>query len=128
MNRLEYHFDCLDGKYLCVCQFDDESLSYVIESSIPELSGKSGELSKEEAVRFNKLLDEAQIEKWDREYMADLSGIVDAVKWKVKLIKDDKEYVSRGEESFEPYTYKQLIDALRLMEDKADYFLAQGDR
>ncbi len=37
MNRLEYHFDCLDGKYLCVCQFDDESLSYVIESSIPEL-------------------------------------------------------------------------------------------
>ncbi len=128
MNRLEYHFDCLDGKYLCVCQFDDESLSYVIESSIPELSGKSGELSKEEAVRFNKLLEEAQIEKWDREYMADLSGIVDAVKWKVKLIKDDKEYVSRGEESFEPYTYKQLIDALRLMEDKADYFLAQGDR
>ena len=128
MNRLEYHFDCLDGKYLCVCQFDDESLSYVIESSIPELSDKSGELSKEEAVRFNKLLEEAQIEKWDREYMADLSGIADAVKWKVKLIKDDKEYVSRGEESFEPYTYKQLIDALRLMEDKADYFLAQGDR
>ena len=128
MNRLEYHFDCLDGKYLCVCQFDDESLNYVIESSIPELSGKSGELSKEEAVRFNKLLEEAQIEKWDREYMADLSGIVDAVKWKVKLIKDDKEYVSRGEESFEPYTYKQLIDALRLMEGKADYFLAQGDR
>ena len=128
MNRLEYHFDCLDGKYLCVCQFDDESLSYVIESSIPELSGKSGELSKEEAVRFNKLLEEAQIEKWDREYMADLSGIADAVKWKVKLIKDDKEYVSRGEESFEPYTYKQPIDALRLMEGKADYFLAQGDR
>ena len=128
MNRLEYHFDCLDGKYLCVCQFDDESLSYVIESSIPELSGKSGELSKEETVRFNKLLEEAQIEKWDREYMADLSGIADAVKWKVKLIKDDKEYVSRGEESFEPYNYKQLIDALRLMEDKADYFLAQGDR
>ena len=128
MNRLEYHFDCLDGKYLCVCQFDDEGLSYVIESSIPELSGKSGELSKEEAVRFNKLLEEAQIEKWDREYMADLSGIADAVKWKVKLIKDDKEYVSRGEESFEPYTYKQLIDALRLMEGKADYFLAQGDR
>ena len=128
MNRLEYHFDCLDGKYLCVCQFDDESLSYVIESSIPELSDKSGELSNEEAVRFNKLLEEAQIEKWDREYMADLSGIVDAVKWKVKLIKDDKEYVSRGEESFEPYTYKQLIDALRLMEGKADYFLAQGDR
>ena len=128
MNRLEYHFDCLDGKYLCVCQFDDESLSYVIESSIPELSGKSGELSKEEAVRFNKLLEEAQTEKWDREYMADLSGIADAVKWKVKLIKDDKEYVSKGEESFEPYTYKQLIDALRLMEDKADYFLAQGDR
>ena len=128
MNRLEYHFDCLDGKYLCVCQFDDESLSYVIESSIPELSGKSGELSKEEAVRFNKLLEEAQIEKWDREYMADLSGIADAVKWKVKLIKDDKEYVSRGEESFEPYNYKQLIDALRLMEGKADYFLAQGDR
>ena len=128
MNRLEYHFDCLDGKYLCVCQFDDESLSYVIESSIPELSGKSGELSKEEAVRFNKLLEEAQIEKWDREYMADLSGIAEAVKWKVKLIKDDKEYVSRGEESFEPYNYKQLIDALRLMEDKADYFLAQGDR
>ena len=60
--------------------------------------------------------------------MADLSGIADAVKWKVKLIKDDKEYVSKGEESFEPYTYKQLIDALRLMEDKADYFLAQGDR
>lgn len=128
MNRLEYHFDCLDKKYLCVCQFDDESLSYVIESSIPELSGKSGELSKEEAARFNKLLEEAQIEKWDREYMADLSGITDAVKWKVKLIKDDKEYVSRGEESFEPYTYKQLIDALRLMEGKADYFLAQGDR
>ena len=128
MNRLEYHLDCLDGKYLCVCQFDDESLNYVIESSIPELSGKSGELSKEEAVRFNKLLEEAQIEKWDREYMADLSGIADAVKWKVKLIKDDKEYVSRGEESFEPYNYKQLIDALRLMEDKADYFLAQGDR
>ena len=128
MNRLEYHFDCLDGKYLCVCQFDDESLSYVIESSIPELSGKNGELSKEETVRFNKLLEEAQIEKWDREYMADLSGIAAAVKWKVKMIKDDKEYVSRGEESFEPYTYKQLIDALRLMEGKADYFLAQGDR
>ncbi len=128
MNRLEYHFDCLDGNYLFVCQFDEEKLSYVIESSIPELSSKSGELSKEETIRFNQLLREAQIEKWDREYMADLSGIVDAVKWKVKLIKDDKEYVSKGEESFEPYTYKQLIDALALMEDKADYFLAQGDR
>ena len=45
-------------------------------------------------------------------------------KKKLKLMEDDKEYVSEGEESYEPYGYELFIDALRKAEDKADYFKA----
>ena len=71
------------------------------------------------------VLKKAGIGKWDREYPASGEGIEDAVRWKVKLTEDDREYVSKGEESFEPYDYEVFMDALRILEDRADYFLAR---
>ena len=36
---------------------------------------------------------------------------------------DNKEYVSSGEESYEPYNYEHLISAIMLCDDKASYFM-----
>ena len=126
MNRLEYKFDCLDGHYFLLCQWD-EVLNYEVDTDIAEFESRSGELSEEETKKFTDLLDQAKIESWEKEYLPENEGIEDAVKWKLVLQKNEKEYVSYGEESFEPYGYELFADALRILEEKADYFLAKGE-
>ena len=122
MRRLEYHFSCLDGSYFLLCEISDR-VSFTIETDIEGFENKSGELAEETAAKFVKLLDEAQIEKWERDYSG--SDIEDAVSWKLKYVNDDKEYVSKAEEACEPYNYEKLIEAMKLIEEKADYFKAQ---
>ena len=125
MNRLEYQFDCLDGHYFFTGEWD-ETLRYEIRSDIEGFNDLEGELSAEKTKTFLEKLNEASIEKWDRHYLPETQGIEDAVRWKVKLVNKDKEYVSEAEESFEPYGYDSLIEALKLIEEKAGYFSA-GD-
>ena len=124
MRRLEYHFSCLDGTYFLLCEINDR-VSYSIETDIAEFESKSGELDEETSEKFVKLLAEAQIEKWERNYKG--SGIEDAISWKLKYTDEDKEYVSQAEETCEPYNYEKLIEAVKLIDDKADYFKAQVD-
>ncbi len=124
MRRLEYHFSCLDGTYFLLCEINDR-VSYSIETDIAGFESRSGELDEEASKKFVKLLDEAEIEKWERSYKG--SDIEDAVSWKLKYTNEDKEYVSEAEETCEPYNYEKLIEAVKLIEDKADYFKAQVD-
>lgn len=121
MDQLLFRFTCLDGAYDFAAEFDSNELHYEIQSTIPELYSLSGTLDETET--FLKELDLAQIEKWDRRYSAEGTPIEDAVKWQVKLIKDNKEYVTEGEESYEPYRYEHLISALMCCDEKAEYFM-----
>ena len=121
MNRLEYRFSCLDGNYFFVCEMSDTAV-FKIETDIPELENKEGQLDDEKKEAFIKELKEAGIERWESNYHGD-SAIEDAVKWYVKYNEDDREYVSDGEESFEPYNYEHLIRALMICDEKAEYFL-----
>ena len=121
MDQLLFHFACLDGIYDFEAQFTAERLQYEIQSTIPELESLSGVL--EETESFRKELELAEIEKWDRKYPAMRTPIEDAVKWQVKLIKDGKEYVTEGEESYEPYRYEHLVKALMCCDGKAEYFM-----
>ncbi len=123
MNKLEYCFDCLDGHYFLTAQWD-ETLSYEIESDIPGFMNRSGDLSEEETKAFVNELKKAKIGTWDRDYLPEGEGIEDAVRWKLVLIEEGREYVSKGEESFEPYGYESFVEALKQIEDKADYFKA----
>lgn len=125
MNRLEYHFDCLDGNCLLVCEAENGTLHFTVTGNNPVITEKAGELSEVSA--FEKLLKEAGIESWDRKYEPQTEGIEDAIRWKVVYQKDGKEYVSSGEESYEPYGYEKLIEALKLFEPEADYFLAKAE-
>ena len=121
MDQLLFHFACLDGTYDFIAQFSEERLQYEIQSTIPELESLSGTLDETET--FLKQLELAQIEKWERSYPAEGTPIEDAVKWQVKLIKDGKEYVTEGEESYEPYRYEHLVRALMCCDEKAEYFM-----
>ena len=127
MNRLEYHFDCLDGNCLLVCEAEDKTIHFAVTGENPVITEKAGELSPEESAAFEKLISKAKIETWDRRYEAQAEGIEDAVQWKVAYQSDGKQYVSSGEESFEPYGYEKLIEALKLFEPEADYFLAKAE-
>ena len=127
MNRIEFHFDCLDGRYFFTAVEDDGIIRFISESTIAELESSEGELSKEDSELFVKRIDEAGIERWEKEYRPVLSKIEDGVKWKVILYRNEKEYVSKGEETYEPYGYDKLIDALRLCEGKASYFSAEAN-
>ena len=120
MDQLLVRFVCLDGTYDFAAQFDANELHYEIQSTIPGLESLSGTADAES---FMKQLDLAEIEKWDRSYEADGTPIEDAVKWQVKLVKDGREYVTEGEESYEPYRYEHLIKALMCCDEKAGYFL-----
>ena len=121
MDQLLFHFACLDGTYDFEAQFNADGLHYEIQSTIPELDSLSGSLDETET--FRKELELAQIEKWDRNYPAEGTPIEDAVKWQVRLIRDDREYVTEGEESYEPYRYEHLIRALMCCDEKAEYFM-----
>ena len=121
MDQLLFHFACLDGTYDFEAQFTADELRYETKSTIPELESLSGVL--EETESFRKELELAEIEKWDRKYPAMGTPIEDAVKWQVKLIKDGKEYVTEGEESYEPYRYEHLVKALMCCYGKAEYYM-----
>ena len=121
MDQLHFHFTCLDGTYDFEAQFNADELRYETKSTIPELESLSG--TKDDPEAFRKELDLAEIEKWDRRYPAEGTPIEDAVKWQVKLIKDGKEYVTEGEESYEPYRYEHLVRALMCCDEKAEYFI-----
>ena len=121
MNNLTFIFNCLDGKYEFNCQFEN-SATFTVETDIPELESKQGELDEKLTEKFLEELKKAQIEKWERYYDAS-NPIEDAVKWHVKYSFDNKEYVSSGEESYEPYNYEHLISAIMLCDDKASYFM-----
>ena len=127
MNRLEYHFDCLDGRCLFICKFDEGSLNYDLESTIAEIPASFGELSRDDSELFNKYIAQANIPGWEKEYEPVLSKIEDGIKWKVKLNLDGKEYVSKGEESYEPYGYVDFIKAMKLCVPKAGYFMAESE-
>lgn len=117
MNRLEYKFICLDGYYNLSIDIDDQ-LSFVVDTNIDELVTKSGVIDKNEFInKFNEL----DFKSWDRYYNATLSSIEDATKWSLIYIEDDKVYESEGEESYEPYRYYDLIDALCIVDDNAKY-------
>ena len=68
MNRLEYHFDCLDGRCLFICKFDEGSLNYDLESTIAEIPASFGELSRDDSELFNKYIAQANIPGWEKEY------------------------------------------------------------
>ena len=121
MDQLLFRFTCLDGTYGFEAQFNSDELHYDVQSTIPELDSLSGTLENPET--FLKELELAEIEKWDRNYSADGSLIEDAVKWQVKLVRDEKEYVTEGEESYEPYRYEHLVRALMCCDEKAEYFM-----
>lgn len=123
MNKLEYRFKCLEGFYELMAEYDDEKVIYEINTDIPELSSKSGE---KETREFSLLLDKAGIERWDGKYEADASAIEDASKWAVDLLKDEKEYHSKGVEGFWPYGYEYFIEALKCVDDLADYMNTDG--
>ena len=124
MNRLEFHFDCLDGRGLFICEFDKSTLNYDLESTIEELPNLTGELDEKESELFSKHIKEANIPAWERKYEPTLSRIEDGISWKLKLHYEGKEYVSEAEESYEPYGYDSFIEALKLCIEKADYFKA----
>ena len=127
MNRLEYHFNCLDGNCLLVCEAEGETIHFTGTGENPVITEKTGELNAEDSAALIKRIDEAKIETWQSRYEPEAEGIEDAVRWKVVYRKDGREYVSRGEESFEPYGYEELIEALKLFEPQADYFLAKAE-
>ena len=119
MFELEYCFECLNGKYFLNVKEDN----YEISTDIAELENKEGLLTEAENNAFQKQLNKAGIEKWDKEYPASGNRIEDAVKWSVRYTAEGKEYFSTGEESYEPYTYNELIRALMIIDEKAQYFL-----
>ena len=127
MNKLEYHFECLDGRYFLTAINDENIIRYTIETDIEGFESREGELSLSESQTFINEVKAANIERWDREYGNELSKIEDGIEWKVVYCVDDKEYVSKGFESYEPYGYESLIAALKLCEEKASYFAAGAD-
>lgn len=122
MKSLNFVFDCLDGKYEFNAHIDD-IVTFSIESSISQLESKEGELSKEDTKKFLEEMSLSTIEKWDRYYDKNDNSIEDGVKWYVSYTDDDKQYLSQGEESYEPYNYEHLIKAIMLCDEKAEYFL-----
>lgn len=121
MKQLNFVFTCLDGNYEFVGKLDDV-LVYTVETNIEGLNSFEGELDKKNSEEFLKKVEMANIDKWDREYKGD-NPIEDGVKWYAKYIDEDKVYVSSGEESFEPYNYEHLIEALLVCDKNAEYFM-----
>lgn len=121
MRKLEFRFDCLDGQYVFDCEAD-QVLTYQIETDIEGLSSFSGDLDEEKTAAFFAELELSKLKSWEREYRGE-NLIEDSTHWSVRYFAEDKEYVSEGYESFEPYNYEHLIRALMICDEKAEYFL-----
>ena len=126
MNKLEYHFKCLEGFYELFVEYDNDRLLYEINTDIESLESINGELDSSKIKQFVELLDKAEIGKWDKEYEADGSIIEDGTTWSIAYLKDDKEYHSKGVEGYWPYGYEYFIEALKLIDAKADYMNIDG--
>ena len=120
MMELEFTIVCLDGRYCFSCKAE-ESFNYETDTDINGLECVQGELDEEKANEFVKLINEAEIEKWDREYCGE-NPIEDGIEWSLKYINNDKEYMSCGKESFEPYRFEYLLKAIKLCDKQLEYF------
>lgn len=121
MFKLEYTYDCLDGKYFLCAEGEDE-ITYAVDSSIPVLASKQGSLDETDSRRFLQALKDCGIERWAKEYKADLGSIEDAIRWSLTYIINGKEYFSKGEESYEPYNYNKLIETLMIIDENTACF------
>ncbi|MBQ2509720.1 MAG: hypothetical protein II529_02735 [Erysipelotrichaceae bacterium] len=122
MNTLIFHCSCLDGNYTLKAEWTADELTYTVDTDIEELSGKTGELDPESVKGFLDLLEKAGIPHWERRYVPEGSGIEDAVRWNVEYVSGEEMYRSSGEETFLPYGYETLIDALESMDKDVRYF------
>jgi len=122
MDQLNYRFECLDGNYELQIDFDENEANYEIRTTLPGFVEFIGILGKEKTQAFRNKLIEAKITNWDRCYEATGSSIEDAVKWSLIYSIQDKEYRSEGEETYEPYGYEHLIEALVICDEKANFF------
>ncbi len=120
MMELEFTIVCLDGRYCFSCR-SDECLGYETDTDINGLECIQGQLDEEKAAEFLKLIKEAEIEKWEKEYSGE-NPIEDGIEWSIKYMKDDKEYMSCGKESFEPYRFENLLKAIKLCDRQLEYF------
>ena len=112
MRKLNYTFECLWGVYNFSCEFDKESVVYEYKSTINEEVERQGELNKEDAIKFNELIDQANIKSWDKQ--GEDLDIEDKTAWQVVYIDEEKEYVCKGYEGSWPYNYQSLINAMKL--------------
>jgi len=119
MNKILYEFSCLDGKYIFNAEFNEEFVKYEIETDIEGLENITADLSDDLVKEFNQYILDANIDKWEKEYFGE-NNIEDATKWVVRYFVDDKEFVSKGEETYWPYNYELLIKAIKLCDNKAD--------
>ena len=110
--KLLYNFKCLDGEYELIV--DDRN--YIVNSTISCFETRTGVI--EDADKFNDLINKANIKSWDKEYKGEL--ITDSIEWSIEY----DGYKSRGYETYEPYNYDYLIEAIKLIEKNGDYFKA----
>lgn len=115
MNYLKINFEALDGYYNLVI---NNNHTYLVETSIACLDNKNGIIDNYDS--FIEKLNNVNIKSWDKEYIGDIE---DGVKWMVEI----DGFSSIGSEGNWPYTYDKLIDALRLIDEKIDYFRANLD-
>ena len=120
MIELEFKIDCLDGKYCFLCKCE-RSLQYCVETDINGLNCLEAEADEKMTNEFISHLNEAQIEKWDAEYSGE-NLIEDGIEWSVRYLKEDKEYLSKGKESFEPYNFESLLKAIKVCDKQLEYF------
>ena len=122
MNKMEYTINCLDGTYELTVEYDD-TVIYSVDTNIETMQSFSGELDADQSKAFIEEIEKAGIERWDREYNAELSEIEDGITWQMRYLKDGKEYVSEGVESYQPYGYEHLVNAIQLLDEKSGYLL-----
>ena len=118
MKKLEYTVNCLDGVYCFVAEFEDNVL-FSVDSTIESISQKNGELDAEKSRIFIDEINKAEIERWDKEYYG--QEIEDGIRWTIRYFVEDKEYVSKGFESYQPYNYEHLIKAILMCDKESEY-------
>ena len=117
MFKLNFRIDCPDGKYAFDCDCN-EKVEYKVESDIPGLENTAGEIMPD---AFSSLVEKATIEKWDREYSGS-SLIEDEIIWNLEYIKENRIYRVKGHESYEPYNFEYLLNAIKLCDKQLEYF------
>ena len=120
MKKLEYTINCLDGVYCFVAEFDD-NVVFNIDSTVEKVPSKSGELDAKKSKLFIEEINNAQIERWDREYKVEGSDIEDGIRWSIRYIDDNREYLSKGHESYQPHNYEHLVKAVLLCDEESEY-------